>query len=120
MAERTWEWTEWLAEASGESYGVLAPAGYRSPTVTAVSLPGAAGGARVVGELARRGYTIATGYGKLKDEAIRIGHMGDHTQVELETVLAEVAETLGVGGPQPAGAGSAGANAGVTGGSSRG
>jgi aspartate aminotransferase-like enzyme len=118
MAERTWEWVDWLADESGESYRVLAPAGYRSPTVTAVSLPGATGGVRVVGELAARGITIATGYGKLKDAAIRIGHMGDHTQDELETVLAAIAETLGVGGPQPTGAGSATGGASATGGTS--
>jgi aspartate aminotransferase-like enzyme len=72
----------------------------------------------VVGELARRGYTIATGYGKLKDAAIRIGHMGDHTQEELEIVLAAIAEAVGVGGPQPAGAGSATGGTTATGGSS--
>lgn len=118
MAERTWQWVDWLADVSGESYRVLAPAGYRSPTVTAVSLPDGTGGARVVGDLAERGITIATGYGKMKDAAIRIGHMGDHTQDELEVVLAAIAETLGVGGPQPAGAGYARSDASTTGGPS--
>lgn len=118
MAERTWEWVDWLAEVSGDAYRVLAPAGYRSPTVTAVSLPEGKGGARVVSELAERGITIATGYGKLKDAAIRIGHMGDHTQEELEIVLAAIAEVVGVGGPQPAGAGSATGGTTATGGSS--
>lgn len=105
MARRTWEWVEWLGEATGRSFGVLAPAGYRSPTVTAITLPEGAKGPAVVAELASRGITIATGYGRLKQGAIRIGHMGDHTSDELETVLAATADVLGVGGPAPAGAG---------------
>ena len=44
-----------------------------------------------------RGFTIASGYGKLKDTTIRIGHMGDHTVAEVETLLAALAEVLGNG-----------------------
>jgi aspartate aminotransferase-like enzyme len=29
--------------------------------------------------VAERGFTIGTGYGKLKGATFRIGHMGDHT-----------------------------------------
>lgn len=102
MARRTWEWVEWLAGASGRPFGVLAPAGHRSPTVTAVTLPPDVMGTAVVAELADHGFTIAPGYGKLKQEAIRIGHMGEHTPAELERVLAAIAEVLGVGGPEAA------------------
>lgn len=108
MARRTHEWTAWLGEASDRSFGVQAPAGYRSPTVTAVTLPDGLDGPDVVRTLAERGITIAPGYGKLKDASIRIGHMGDHTPAELEVVLAEVADVLGVAGPQPAAAGANG------------
>lgn len=104
MARRTHEWTAWLGEASDRSFAVQAPAGYRSPTVTAVTLPEGLSGPGIVRALAERGITIAPGYGKLKDASIRIGHMGDHTPAELEVVLAEVAEVLGVAGPQPAAA----------------
>ena len=106
MARRTWEWVDWLKEASGREYDVMAPVGFRSPTVTAVELPEPVTGPEVVAGLAARGITIATGYGKLKRHAIRIGHMGDHTTDELEVVLAATAEELGVGGPEPAAAGS--------------
>jgi aspartate aminotransferase-like enzyme len=108
MARRTWEWTRWLGETSGRSFAVQAPDGYRSPTVTAVTLPEDLNGPEVVGALAKRGFTIAPGYGKRKSESIRIGHMGDHTPAELELVLAEVADVLGVAGPQPATAGANG------------
>ena len=104
MARRTHEWTAWLGEASDRSFAVQAPVGYRSPTVTAVTLPGGLNGRDVVRALAERGITIAPGYGKLKDASIRIGHMGDHTPAELEMVLAELAEVLGVAGPHAAAA----------------
>lgn len=105
MARRTHEWTAWLGEASDRSFAVQAPAGYRSPTVTAVTMPDGLNGPDVVRSLAGRGITIAPGYGKLKEASIRIGHMGDHTPAELEVVLAEVADVLGIAGPQPAAVG---------------
>lgn len=108
MARRTHEWTAWLAEASERPFAVQAPAGYRSPTVTAVTLPDGLKGPDVVRTLAERGITIAPGYGKLKDGSIRIGHMGDHSPAELEVVLAAVADVVGVAGPQPAAAGARG------------
>jgi predicted phosphoserine aminotransferase len=104
MAQRTHEWTTWLGEVSDRSFAVQAPAGFRSPTVTAVTLPDGLNGPDVVRSLAQRGITIAPGYGKLKGASIRIGHMGDHTPAELEVVLAELADVLGIAGPRPAAA----------------
>ena len=105
MAGRTWEWVSWMAQASGRAFGVLAPEGYRSPTVTAVRLPADLSGPAIVSDLAERGITIAPGYGRGKEGAIRIGHMGDHTTDELESVLAAIADVVGVAGPEPASAG---------------
>jgi aspartate aminotransferase-like enzyme len=34
-----------------------------------------------------KGWTIGTGYGKLKSETIRIGHMGDHSVARLGELL---------------------------------
>ena len=99
MASRTREWVDWLNEAAGREFSVIAPEGYRSPTVTAIRLPGGFAGPDVVAGLAARGITIAPGYGKMKQGAIRIGHMGDHTPSELEIVLAAVADVLDVAGP---------------------
>ncbi len=87
MARRTAGWTAELAASTGASFDVLAPEGYRSPTVTAVSLPEGVSGTAIVAGLAEKGITIAPGYGKLKEAVIRIGHMGDHTEAELEVVL---------------------------------
>ncbi|MFW6084752.1 MAG: pyridoxal-phosphate-dependent aminotransferase family protein [Gemmatimonadota bacterium] len=102
MARRTREWVERLAAASGRSYRIFAPEGFRSPTVTAVLLPEGTSGRAVVSGLAKRGFTIAPGYGPSKDGAIRIGHMGDHTMPQLEALLAATAEELGVTVPDPA------------------
>lgn len=102
MASRTWEWVDWLASVSGRPFEVLAPAGHRSPTVTAIRLPPDLSGPDVVARLAEQGITIAPGYGRLKDGAIRVGHMGDHTSDELEVVLAAIADAVGVAGPEPA------------------
>ena len=87
MAHRTWSWVDQLAADTGLGFEVLADPGYRSPTVTAVTLPAGLSGPEIVGAAAELGYTLAAGYGKLKETTIRIGHMGDHTITELENLL---------------------------------
>jgi aspartate aminotransferase-like enzyme len=64
--------------------------------VTAVRLPDPEemSGPEVVSRLRERGYAIAAGYGKLKQETIRIGHMGDHTMEQLEGLLEELGKVL--------------------------
>jgi predicted phosphoserine aminotransferase len=86
MAERTYQWVEAM-RGRGHALGILAPDGYRSPTVTCVTMPNGTGGTDVCAALNARGYTIAPGYGAMKDRMIRIGHMGDHTVAELEELL---------------------------------
>ncbi len=94
MAERTWNWVADLADRTGKPFSVLAPEGYRSPTVTTVSLPAGLSGPGIVGAAVERGYTLAAGYGKLKPSTIRIGHMGDHTLAELEAILSVLDEVI--------------------------
>ena len=90
MARRTHGRVEELAASTGRPFGVLAPERYRSPTVTAVTLPPALEGRQVVAEMEERGFTVGAGYGKMKDRSVRIGHMGDHTPAELERLLDEL------------------------------
>lgn len=92
MAERAWKWAETVGARWGLS--VLAPEGARSPTVTAYRLPAELTGPPIVARLKQRGYTIGSGYGKLKETTIRIGHMGDHTVDELDQLLVELEEVL--------------------------
>jgi aspartate aminotransferase-like enzyme len=50
----------------------------------------------VVGALKKEGWVIGSGYGKLKDGTIRIGHMGDHTVEALDSLLPLIDRSLGV------------------------
>ncbi len=97
MRDSTIEWVE----QTGSGLSVLAPEGARSPTVTTVALPEELSGPAVVKAVAKRGYVIGGGYGKLKETSIRIGHMGDHTVATLRMCLDEcgsaITELLGLG-----------------------
>ncbi len=96
MADHTQLWVARVAAATGLGYDVVASPGYRSPTVTAVRLPDPErmSGPEIVRRLRERGWVIAAGYGKLKAESIRIGHMGEHTLDQLEALLHELGEVL--------------------------
>jgi aspartate aminotransferase-like enzyme len=95
MAARTVEWVDEM-RSRGIALGVLAPDGYRSPTVTCVTVPpGAKTGRQVAAAMEERGFTIASGYGKLRDTTFRIGHMGDHTVAELDALLDVLGEVVG-------------------------
>jgi predicted phosphoserine aminotransferase len=86
MARRTHEWAQTMQDR-GMQLEVLAQEGYRSPTVTCLRVPAGMTGPAVVKGLKERGFVIASGYGKLKEETFRIGHMGDQTVGTLEALL---------------------------------
>jgi predicted phosphoserine aminotransferase len=93
MARRLWAWVEEMRDG-GVAVSVLAPDGYRSPTVTCVRLPEGRTGTEITAAMKDRGFVIGNGYGALKDVTIRIGHMGDHTVEELDALLAELEVAL--------------------------
>ncbi|MGI8498355.1 MAG: pyridoxal-phosphate-dependent aminotransferase family protein [Gemmatimonadaceae bacterium] len=95
MAKRTVEWTAEMRER-GVALSLLAPEGFRSPTVSCIKVPegGGQSGSRITKEMDRMGFTIAAGYGSLKDATFRIGHMGDHTVDELDVLLDALAQVL--------------------------
>lgn len=93
MRDRTIAWVGELRDR-GIAIDVLAPEGHRSPTVTTVTLPQGVTSDRVVGAVRARGVTIGTGYGRLREGTIRIGHMGDHTVEGVERCLAVCGEVL--------------------------
>ena len=95
MAERTWRWADEM-RGNGVEMRVLAPEGYRSPTVTCLTVPAGRNGSEINEAMKAKGYTISAGYGALKDSSIRIGHMGDHTVAELDELLGVLSEVLGV------------------------
>ena len=66
---------------------------FRSPT-TACYRAGSLDVQKFVDALKEKGYVISNGYGKLKDQSFRIGHMGDHTAGGLQKLLAAADEVL--------------------------
>ncbi len=82
MREITLHW----ARDRGFSPFVADPA-RRSPTVSCLNASG-----RDVSQLAERalesGYLIDKGYGRIKGQTFRIGHMGDHTAQRVRDLLA--------------------------------
>jgi predicted phosphoserine aminotransferase len=94
MAGQTWAWVERMREEKGVRLRVMAPVGFRSPTVTAIEIPENVSAPSLVTAMRERGWVIGGGYGKLKDTSIRIGHMGDHSVSELERLLSALEEVL--------------------------
>lgn len=86
MAGRTQAWVD-ARRAAGIELDILAPDGYRSPTVTCITLPDGIRGSAICAAMRANGFVVAPGYGKMKDAMIRIGHMGDHTVPELDALL---------------------------------
>jgi len=101
MAERAWGWADRMREEHGVALRVMAPEGARSPTVTAVELPDGRGAPAVVKAMRERGWVIGGGYGKLRERTFRIGHMGDHTEGELDALLGVLEEVMAGTGVVP-------------------
>ncbi len=90
MARQVQAWADKLARRNG---GCRIQA-VRCPTVTTIVVPQEKGAGRVVETMASRGYVIGTGYGPMRDSAIRIGHMGDHTLEGIEGLLRELTKAM--------------------------
>ena len=93
MAQGTYDWVGDMRDR-GVPLAILAPEGFRSPTVTTIMSPQGWTGSRIAAEAKARGFVIATGYGRLKDSTFRIGHMGDHTVDELNELLSVLEDIL--------------------------
>jgi aspartate aminotransferase-like enzyme len=87
MAEMTNSWIKACRDKDHLDICNIVDAAHRSPTVSTIKLPEGVTSTAFLPKVAARGITIATGYGKLKEQTFRIGHMGDHTTVTLERCL---------------------------------
>ena len=87
MQARTVDW------ARGHGLELLPSADSASPTVSCIRA-GHVDVAALTAGLKERGYEISNGYGPLKGQTFRIGHMGDHTEVGLEELLKAADEVL--------------------------
>ncbi len=88
MAKRSQEW------AQKKGWPLLAPAGYRSQTLTVVQNPDSFDVSALNKFMAPRGVRLANGYGQLKGKTFRIAHMGEIQMQDLETLLALIEEFL--------------------------
>jgi predicted phosphoserine aminotransferase len=83
MAELAWEWAQ-------ESFALFAAQGYRSKTVTAVNNTLNLDVAALNAHLMESGKILANGYGPLKDQTFRIGHMGETQPDDVAELLAMI------------------------------
>ena len=78
---------DWVAESGLEMF---AADGYRSPTVTCVKNTRKLDVGALNVYLAKHGYAISDGYGKLRESTFRIAHMADTTEAEMQNLLANI------------------------------
>ncbi len=69
---------------------------YLSHTVTNVANTRGISVADLNKELGRRGAMISNGYGDLKEKCFRIGHMGDHQVADIQWLLEQINDILGL------------------------
>jgi aspartate aminotransferase-like enzyme len=89
MATRVQTW------ALERGFGLFAPEGYRSKTVTTVVNTREINFAELNAFLVARDMRLANGYGALKGKTFRIAHMGELTLDDIENLLAAIDEFLG-------------------------
>ena len=89
MRERVESWV-----AGHGRCGILAPAGRRADTVTALTLRPDLNASDVTGTLAAQGWTVAIGVEELEERLIRIGHMGDIEPAQLDRFLSALEPLL--------------------------
>jgi aspartate aminotransferase-like enzyme len=70
---------------------------YASDTVTCISNTRAISVKDLNNQLAERGFTISNGYGALKEKTFRIAHMAELRKNDLEELLGQIEEILGIG-----------------------
>ncbi len=86
---------EWIKGPGGElGFSYLPPKGRRSWTISCLRVPTGMGGRELAKRLAGHGWVIGSGYGSLKNDTIRIGHMGDHSADEVDELLQSVASVM--------------------------
>ncbi len=73
---------------------IVAPEGFRSPTVTAAWLPDGVEWKAVSARLAERGIVLGGGLGRFSGKVLRVGHLGWMTADDLRPALEALADTI--------------------------
>lgn len=94
MSRLSCDWIDELRGRLGVDLHLFPPQGATSPTVTCVRTPAGLEAPAIVRGVHDRGWVIGGGYGKLKSDTFRIGHMGDHPVEKLEELLDVIEDTI--------------------------
>lgn len=86
MSKMTSGWLDECRNSGIDLKNIVEP-GFRSPTISTIKLPLDLPADEFLRRVASRGIRVASGYGKLKSETFRIGHMGDHSPATLQRCL---------------------------------
>ncbi len=88
MAKMTQDWAEEMG------FGLFAPAGYASRTVTVISNTRNIDVGALNKFLATKGMSIADGYGSMKGKTFRIAHMADTSEQDMRELFGAMNEFL--------------------------
>jgi len=93
LQRRTAEW------AADRGFEMASQAGSESPTVSCLRPPpGTLTAPELVAALAAQGWVIGGGYGIWKPTTVRIGHMGEIQETDLENLFTVIDEVLNTSG----------------------
>ena len=87
------EMTDMVHKWSKKHFGLYAEQGFRSKTLTAVET-GKFDFEAFDKALKAKGFEISNGYGKIKDNTFRIGHMGDLVPKDINDLTKVMDEVL--------------------------
>jgi aspartate aminotransferase-like enzyme len=89
MAEHTQKW-------ANKHFTLFPEKGYESITVSCIKNTLGKNIKQLNEKLAEKGFTIGNGYGKLKEQTFRIGHMGEWNTNSVKQVLQLIDEIWGL------------------------
>jgi len=82
--------------ALDRGFEIFPEKGYWSVALTCIKNTRGINVAELNSELGKRNKTISNGYGKMKEETFRISHMGDIYEKDIEELLADIDDILGL------------------------
>lgn len=88
--ERHVAMAKYVQDWGKKHFSMFAEPGYESVTVSCMNNTRGVSIADLNGELGKRGFAISNGYGKLKEKAFRIAHMGDLTVDEIKELIDNI------------------------------
>jgi aspartate aminotransferase-like enzyme len=90
------EMADYVRAWAAKNFELFAPEGFRSNTVTCIRNTKEISVGGLNKELARRGYAISNGYGKMKEKTFRIAHMADYKIQDLQELIKQIEDILGL------------------------